>query len=169
MKETAEGISEVLEVDFSRPVNLRGNRVGTLVGWSKTEGPIVDHSSNPHGPIAARTTVSLDAQTVRDAIENDQEVLLVFEAERSDRPIIVGLLRDCANRKAAPAPVRSRELTAKVDGRHVKIEAKEQITLQCGQGSITLKRDGKIVVRGTQIVTRASGANKIKGASVRIN
>jgi hypothetical protein len=158
MKKTAEKIPEVLEVDFSRPVKLRGNRVGTLVRWSETEGPVVDHSSNPHGPIAARTIVPLDAQTVREAIENDQDVLLVFEAERSDRPIIVGLLR---------APIH--QLTAEVDGRHVKIEAKEQITLQCGQGSITLKRDGKIVVRGTQIVTRASGANKIKGASVSIN
>lgn len=163
MNKKAEQALDLLEVDFSRPVKLRGHRVGTLVSWSDADGPIVDHHSNPHGPIAARTTMPLDAETAAEAIENGREVLLVFEAQRSDRPIIIGLLEE------PHARVPSRPIVAEVDGKHVKIEAKNQITLQCGQGSITLKRDGKIIVRGTQIVTRASGANKIKGASVSIN
>jgi hypothetical protein len=173
MTKKARQVFHVADLDFSQPVRLRGNRVGTLVNWSDTDGPIVDHHSNPHGPIVARTTVSLDAETVQRAIENRQEVLLVFESERSDRPIIVGLLTEQPQLESHPSelrnPLHPHRMFAQVDGRHVRIEAKDEIVLQCGKGSIVLKRDGKIVVRGTEIVTRASGTNKIKGASVKIN
>lgn len=162
---------DVLEIDFSRPTKLRGNRIGTLVGWSD-EGPLVDHSSNTHGPIAARTTVPLDSRAVEAAAERGQEVLLVFEAERSDRPIIVGLLRDTgshegrAEEKTLPA---NEKLEAVVDGRSVVFEAKDEIVLRCGEASITLRRNGRIVVRGAYVETRSKGVNRIKGGVVRIN
>ena len=38
MNEQAKQTPSVVEVDFSRPVRLRGNRVGRLVRWSETEG-----------------------------------------------------------------------------------------------------------------------------------
>jgi hypothetical protein len=41
--------------------------------------------------------------------------------------------------------------------------------LRCGEGSITLTRDGKIVLRGKHIVTHASGVNRIRGGSVELN
>jgi hypothetical protein len=142
------------------------------VGWSDGEGPLVDHPSNPHGPIAARTIVPLDASTAEAAIDRGQEVLLVFEAERSDRPIIVGLFRDPEGResrvdvKEAPA---DQTLEAVVDGRSVVFDAKDEIVLRCGEASITLRRNGRIVVRGTHVETRSKGVNRIKGGVVRIN
>ncbi|MCC6418741.1 MAG: hypothetical protein IT429_10940, partial [Gemmataceae bacterium] len=48
-------------------------------------------------------------------------------------------------------------------------DAKEEIVLRCGKSSITLRKDGKVVVLGAEVVSRASGTNKIKGAAVRIN
>lgn len=161
----------VIEVDFSRPAKLRGNRIGKLVGWSD-EGPLVDHASNPHGPIAARTTVQLDSRAVEAAVDRGQEVLLVFEAERSDRPIIVGLLREPGSydsrveERTKPA---DQKLEAVVDGRSVVFDAKDEIVLRCGEASITLRRNGRIVVRGAYVETRSKGVNRIKGGVVRIN
>ena len=169
MTEAAQKGLEVLEIDFSRPVKLVGNRVGKLVGWSEREGPIVDHASNPHGPISARTTVALDARTAEAAADRGQAVLLVFEAERSDRPIIVGLLQEHRNALVVERERSEGNLEAVVDGRSVVFNAKDEIVLRCGEASITLRRNGRIVVRGTHLETRSKGVNRIKGGVVRIN
>jgi len=172
MKEAADRGLEVLEIDFARPVKLTGNRVGKLVGWRGGDGPLVDHPSNPHGPIAARTTVPLDASTAESAIERGQEVLLVFEAERSDCPIIVGLLQEPGGREShieEKAALADQKLEAVVDGRSVVFDAKDEIVLRCGDASITLRRNGRIVVRGSYVETRSKGVNRIKGGVVRIN
>ena len=49
------------------------------------------------------------------------------------------------------------------------IEANKQLKLKCGQSSIVMRRDGKLVVKGLDIVSRAKRNNKIKGGSVHIN
>ena len=57
-----------------------------------------------------------------------------------------------------------------VDGRKISIDAQEELTLRCGKSSITLRRDGKIVIKGIwQLVSRAEGTNRIQGGSVAIN
>jgi hypothetical protein len=172
MTEAVEQSLEVLELDFSRPVKLRGSRVGALVGWSDAGEPVVDHPSNPHGPIPARTTVPLDAASAAAAVERGQEVLLVFESERSDRPIIVGLLQQPQSRDSQVdlrKPPADNKREALVDGRTVVFDAKDEIVLRCGDASITLRRNGRIVVKGTHVETRSKGVNRIKGGVVRIN
>jgi hypothetical protein len=73
----------------------------------------------------------------------------------------------------APPPPAEEEpacvLEADVDGRRVKIVAKDEIVLECGQASITLRRNGKIIVRGTYVETYSTGTNRVKGGQVRIN
>jgi hypothetical protein len=61
------------------------------------------------------------------------------------------------------------ELDARVDGRRVEIEAADEIVLRCGQASIVLRRNGRVVIRGTYIETRSRGVNRVKGGSVEIN
>ncbi|MGD9201499.1 MAG: hypothetical protein PVI26_08060 [Chitinispirillia bacterium] len=56
-----------------------------------------------------------------------------------------------------------------VDGQRLVFEAQKEIMLKCGKGSIVLKRDGKIVIKGINVITRARNTNKIKGGSVSIN
>jgi len=51
----------------------------------------------------------------------------------------------------------------------VKINADEKIELKCGASSLTMDRDGKVVIRGETITSRSRGTNKIKGGSVQIN
>jgi hypothetical protein len=56
-----------------------------------------------------------------------------------------------------------------VNGKTVAIEAEDEIQLKCGKGTICINKHGKIVVRGTNVLSRSSGTNRIKGASVSIN
>src|SRR5579862_7257079 len=60
-------------------------------------------------------------------------------------------------------------IEADVDGKRVRIVAQDEIVLQCGDASITLRRNGRIVIKGTYIETCSEGTNRIKGGQVRIN
>lgn len=55
------------------------------------------------------------------------------------------------------------------DFREIKLNATEKIELRCGQSVLLMNKDGKIVVKGASITSRASGPQKIKGATVHIN
>ncbi len=60
-------------------------------------------------------------------------------------------------------------IEADIDGRRVRVVAKDEIVLECGSASITLRRNGRIVIKGTYIETCSEGTNRIKGGQVRIN
>jgi len=70
---------------------------------------------------------------------------------------------EAANETAAPI------IEADVDGRRVRITARDEIVLQCGNASITLRRNGRVIVRGTYVETHSDGTNRIKGGQVQIN
>lgn len=55
------------------------------------------------------------------------------------------------------------------DGKRVHVEAEEEIVLRCGKASITLRSNGRVIIRGAYVETHASGTNRIKGGSVLIN
>ena len=69
----------------------------------------------------------------------------------------------------APAPAPDKPVEARVDGKRVLLEGQEEVVLKCGEASITLKRDGKLILRGAYVETHAKGVNRIKGGSVKIN
>jgi uncharacterized protein (DUF2345 family) len=60
-------------------------------------------------------------------------------------------------------------IEADSDGRRVRLVAKDEIVLACGKASITLRRNGRVIVRGTHVETCSEGTNRIKGGHVRIN
>jgi len=49
------------------------------------------------------------------------------------------------------------------------IEAKHSLTLRVGSGSITIREDGKILIKGKDLVSHAQRLNRIKGGAVQIN
>jgi hypothetical protein len=49
------------------------------------------------------------------------------------------------------------------------LDATERITLRVGDGSIEIRGDGKILLKGTDLVSHAKRINRIKGGSVSIN
>jgi hypothetical protein len=54
------------------------------------------------------------------------------------------------------------------DGR-LTIEASQQLTFLCGAASIDLRADGKVMVRGEDVLLRAKGTQRIRAGTVSIN
>ena len=51
----------------------------------------------------------------------------------------------------------------------VVIEAAETLTLKCGAASVDLRKDGKVMVRGDDVLLRAKKTQRIKAGTVAIN
>lgn len=52
---------------------------------------------------------------------------------------------------------------------HVTIEAHRTLTLKCGDASVVMRHDGKMLSRAQDIAAIASRLHRIKGGSVEIN
>ena len=163
-------VRQLTELTRVQPSEVGSFCVGQIVHITKEGRALVDYSGNQGGPVEARSVI--DEKSNQDNhCQEDIPVLLVFENGDPTLPIIVGIVR-----KTLYPPTSLKEVAfvkrpqeAILDGRKVALDAKEEIVLKCGKSSVTLRKNGKIVVKGTQIVSRASETNKIKGASIRIN
>ncbi|WP_431257437.1 DUF6484 domain-containing protein [Roseateles chitinivorans] len=72
--------------------------------------------------------------------------------------------------EAMPGPALTRRgQSVTVDGERVVLNGAKQVELRCGEASIVLTAAGKILIKGTYVLSRSSGANRIKGAFVDIN
>jgi hypothetical protein len=49
------------------------------------------------------------------------------------------------------------------------VSATDELSLQCGKSSITLRKNGRILIKGVDIVSRATRHQRIKGSTVDIN
>lgn len=155
--------AKVLAIDTrQRLAELPAACMGTLVGYSPERGPLIDFPGNPAGPVAARSLVALDEAMLQAAVAQRQAVGLMFERGDPGLPLIIGLVQPVRTKGAAPS-------TARVDGKRVVITGEEEVELRCGEASIVLTREGKLVIRGAYVETRARGTNRIKGGSVQIN
>lgn len=161
----------------SEDQKLSGVVIGLLSGFDYNNLPLVVFPGNPREePIPAKSLAAVSAE------DANREVALVFENGNPSKPVLIGLLQH-------PKPelmLRSEELNGEeglhpvtvkdvepaslhIDGRHIELKSEHEITLRCGRSSITLTRAGKILIRGTYLLSRSSGVNRIKGGSVQIN
>lgn len=124
------------------------------------------------GARAARLAVPLTPDELLAARDAGDSAVLVFENGDPALPIVVGLVQ-AANRPPdvvhSDSPEVPHVLEADIDGRRVRITARDEIVLECGSASITLRRNGRVVVRGTYVESYSDGTNRIKGGQVRIN
>lgn len=161
MSAPAEGNSliELLLERSTESANLKpppgGLTVGTLRGFGENGQPQVEYSgqSYPAGSVIPLTTADLGA-----------DVVLGFENGDAARPIVLGRLWVPETPAAKPSAMR-----VEADGERVVVSAEREIVLQCGEASITLTSAGKVLIRGTYLLSRSSGANRIKGGSVQVN
>lgn len=139
--------------------------IGTIVRLAADGAPEVDFPGNPAAaPIAALTTAACDAGAV------GCEAALLFVDGDPGRPLIVGLVRRPGETAApvdGPSPATPSE--ARLDGDRIVLSADREIELRCGKASLILTRAGKVLIRGAYLLSRSSGANRIKGGSVQIN
>ena len=128
------------------------------------------------GMVAARLAVPLTRARLREVIASRQGAVIILDASR--RPIVIGLLEKVQPEPAAvpepqvaaePQPQAPQIVEADVDGKRVRIVGGDEIVLECGNASITLRRNGRVIIRGTYVETDSAGTNRIKGAAVRIN
>jgi hypothetical protein len=154
------------------PQSLSGCRIGWIAG-ADSRGLLVDYEGNPAGPLSAPSTVSFEREEIGAAVSSRQQVVLLFEGGEPARPIIVGLIQPTSSARlleeVLSSPASESNPVAVVDGRRVCIEGRDEVVLRCGEASITLQRDGKVVVRGTRITSTAKGTHRIRGGSVQIN
>ncbi len=149
-----------------------GARVGTIV--SAEHGEVrVDFAGNARGPLLARVASTLDDASLARAAERHEEALLFFDGA-GGQPVVLALLRpptaaiDAVLEGTLPANGAAAPV-ARVDGKRVEITGQEEVVLRCGKASLTLRRDGKVVLRGVNVVNQADGVQRIRGGKVEIN
>jgi hypothetical protein len=124
-------------------------------------------------PLPATLSANVSQGDLRWAMVSHHDAIVVFLEEDVPVPVVVGLVPSRDQPKDVPkaAPPKSTHpwIEADVDGRQIRIVAKDEIVFECGKASITLRRNGKVIVRGTDVETNALGANRIRGGQVKIN
>jgi uncharacterized protein DUF6484 len=127
---------------------FQGTMTGILVGFAAHGVPLIEVSG-----------VKFHARSCSPILSSDigHEVVVAFDASRAESPIVVGVIR----------PTEAMEFA--VDGEKIVLTGHQSITLKCGEASITLDSNGKVVIRGANVVSHASGVNRIRGGSVELN
>ena len=141
--------------------------IGRLVDIDEHGRALVDFKGNSAGPLLAETVVTLPPSQATPG----RRLLLVFEDNDVNSPIIAGVVGE------ALVPNANQTLTlpvgmpegALIDGKKIRFDAKDEIQLVCGKSSILLRKDGKVVVKGRNILNRAQETNKIKGGNISLN
>ncbi|WP_281557751.1 DUF6484 domain-containing protein [Thalassomonas sp. RHCl1] len=155
---------------------LHGVVIGVLVGFSDDK-PLVVYGENPtEEPVIAQTTVLLEHQHL------GKKLALLFTGGDPLKPVIIGPLLEFSRPELSEASgeelstepseeskEQHKPLELKLDDKRLVLTAKNELVLKCGEASITLKKNGKILVSGTNLLSRAQFANRIKGGSVQIN
>ena len=134
--------------DFSDFGGVGSLRLLTLVGFDETGRPLVhdEEGSQDHACLSliALNTQDIGSKLAATLIENTPQLLIL-------------------GRIMPELPV------AEIDGERLVLEADKEIVLRCGKSSITLKADGRVQVKGTQVLSRADGQNRVQGATVQLN
>ena len=151
---------------------IDGMRTGRVIAIDSGGTVMVDYHGNIRGPLPAKM-----AEAVRERLDKIHEpetrqVLLIFEEGDPAKPVIIDLIsRHITPRELPPTEKEpaGTDPAVVIDGETIDFNAREQIVLRCGKASITLTRTGKVIIRGTYLLNRSSGVNRIKGGSVQIN
>jgi len=158
-------LDDVISIGTRRET-LPHARVGCLVAVDPDGVPLVDYQGNTSGPLPAVVAVPLDQEALAAAAAHSEAVLL-FDGGDPLKPILVGLVKSAAPNPAPRTPKQA--LDVKIDGKSMSFDAQEEIVLRCGDASITLRKNGKVAIRGVFVESHATGTNRIKGASVKVN
>lgn len=144
-----------------------GIQAGRIVEIRPGGQPIVDFEGNESGPVEARC---LRRQLFSNDFTSGTLVLLAFDRGDRAHPIILGALSEsCQESPSGPFRAEGAPVNVVVDGARLVLRADREIVLECGQSSLILQKDGRVVLKGVEIVSRASRTNKIRGACVKIN
>ena len=163
---TKEEFAQLLEAPVERTSvaaqRIDGMRVGKVVGFANdSQTPLVIYPGQPAtAAFAARATVDLHGAHI------GREVALLFENSDPCCPVVVGCLQNAS--PVAAGGLRG-QVEVDADGRRLVLSADDQIVLRCGKASITLTKEGKLILQGAYVSHHSSGVLRLKGGSVQIN
>ena len=108
------------------------------------------------------------------AVLPGQSVLLQFVCADFSRPVVLGVLASSSAVEALPSQEQDQQpcpalVQSQVPDRTLTLQAEQQLVLRCGKASLVMQADGTIELRGTDVMSRASGQNALRGASISLN
>jgi hypothetical protein len=148
-----------------------GTLVGRIMEMDENGQVWVDFSGNSFGPLAARTTSTVQ-EKLQKGNPRGREVLLAFNQNDPQCPIIIdtmfNMIEEIAeNSISAVLPDEIQE--EKINSKRIVLDAQDEMVLQSGKSSITLTKAGKVLIKGEYVLSKSRRANKIKGGSIRLN
>lgn len=190
-----ESESVELQTEMPIPVVAPGEvLLGILAGIDENGSPLIGFPQSPQfESVTALATIPVLPQHI------GRQVALLFTQGTDSRPIVIGFLYsplqqmldslieqsetsvsvlEAMDQTVFDEPglsstqtinVEQHGDTVRVDGKRVVLEGQEEVVLKCGEASITLTRNGKVVIRGKYLLSRSSGVNRILGGSVQVN
>jgi hypothetical protein len=152
---------EAMLQDPRRPVSSRPVP-GLIIGWIEAiEESGLIRVSAPNlgdGCIASRCLCPIGPEQI------GAQCAIMFEQGDVERPVIMGLLQHTV------LPITTAGASSiSQDAETFQITAAREIVLHCGKASLRLTQDGRIELRGTTLVSHASGLNRIRGGSIKLN
>jgi hypothetical protein len=127
-----------------------------MVRWDAPDRVWVELEENGES-ILARTLRGMRRNDLVDEDGAPRALLVVFARGKKTQAVITGVLASETGQTSTGVPEQ------------LVIEAGTELVLKCGAGTISVRKDGKVIVRGTHLLSRSSGPIRIKGGHVEIN
>jgi len=147
------------------------SRIGQIISIGPDNQILIDFPGNKFDAIPARTLISVSKDDIH------KNVLILFDHNIPEKPIIIGIIKeetDHIKEKNNHTENNFHSLDnvdshIKIDGKKLILQAENEIEFRCGDCMILLKKDGDIIIKGINIISRAYEQHKIKGGSVTVN
>ncbi|TDR34746.1 hypothetical protein DFR29_1442 [Tahibacter aquaticus] len=159
--EDATGLMQALmrrPAQESAPERIDGVLIGVLHDIDEAGSPRVLVPGYSDSPRVARACCTLAPE------QAGQQCALMFEGGDPARPLIMGLLQQPVITLQTRGSTQARQ---DVDTLHVRAE--HAIELHCGKASLRLTSNGRVELRGTTVISHATGLNRVRGASIKLN
>jgi len=150
---------QAVEISAGEKLHNGDLEIGVLVGLEEGAPVVVFPGNLSRIGVVAKATVVLEDADI------GCEVALLFEGGDASKPLVIGRIQTRRERNVDSV----NPLSVELDGESLKLTAEKDIVLKCGKASLTLTRAGKIILRGSYVLSRSSGVNSIKGGSIQLN
>jgi Domain of unknown function (DUF6484) len=138
--------------------SIHGAIVGVLVGFKDdSRTPLVMYPGQPG-------TAALPARMVPDihGPHIGRQVVLMFNEGDPRQPIVMGCLRP----QESWTMEKPGQVEVDADGERLIVTAKDRLVLRCGKASITLTKEGKVLVEGTYLLRRQPDQGRLGAAEL---
>jgi hypothetical protein len=147
----------------TEPTRASAAAGGVVIGFIAD----LDHDGCPRVIVPGGDDVPLRARSLCpvQAVERGRQCALMYENGDARHPLILGLLQH----PVLSVHARNGDVAVERHGDELLLQADAAIELRCGNASLRLSADGRVEVRGTTLVSHATGLNRIRGASIKLN